>query len=365
MSRKRTRSDAKESSKKGKRKRARADSVAKEPSNADAIASSSTSSSSSSSSSSTSKSPSSTSSSSLGNSRAVHRFTPVYGALDATPNDGVKPMCYLLEFDGVNILLDCGSSETFDAAALEPLRAIAPTIHLVLISHASLEHVGAIPYAVKHLGLTAPIYSTLPVKGMGQMYFYDALIARNWNPGSTEVRVAVNENGIDTSPQLMTADDVDMAFEQFYTLSFRQNLTVNTPGGTIVITPYPSGSTLGGAMWGITKETDRIVYANRFNHRKELHLPKCALSDPKLMKPTLLIVDAYNAGVVVKPRAEADTKLFDEGKKVVVKKKKKNHKKKTFRWFSVFSIVVSIVINSRFLLLILVSFNFSFCFFIV
>jgi cleavage and polyadenylation specificity factor subunit 2 len=64
--------------------------------------------------------------------------------------------------------------------------------------------------------------------------------------------------------------------------------------------------------WGITKETDRIVYANRFNHRKELHLPKCALDDPKLLKPTLLIVDAYNAGVSVPTRSSNDTKLFDE-----------------------------------------------------
>ena len=290
--RKRARSDAVQDPPKftkggKKRKRARVHSVAKEPSNADSVSSSSS-------------SPNKRNATTLGQTRAVHRFTPVYGALDAATCSGVKPMCYLLEFDGVNILLDCGSSEKFDPAHLEPLRAIAPTVHLVLISHASLEHVGAIPYAVAHLGLNAPIYSTLPVKRMGEMYLYDALIARNWGPGAKEVRMACHANNIDPFPQLMTADDVDVAFEQFRTLNFRQNLTVNTPGGTIVITPYPSGGSLGGAMWGVTKETDRIVYANRFNHRKELHLPSCALNDPKLSKPTLLIVDAYNAGISVR-----------------------------------------------------------------
>jgi len=300
--RKRGRSDAKDTTKPvargDKRKRARLHSAAKAPSNADTVSSSSA--------------TSSTTTTTTGSVRAVHRFTPVYGALETSAATGVKPMCYLLEFDGVNILLDCGSSEQFDAKALEPLRAIAPTVHLVLISHASLEHVGAIPYAVAHLGLTAPIYSTLPVKRMGEMYLYDALIAREWGPGAKQVRAALNKEGIDKAPQLMTADDVDVAFEQFETLNFRQNLTVNTQGGTIVITPYPSGSTLGGAMWGITKETDRIVYANRFNHRKELHLPRCALNDPKLSKPSLLIVDAYNVGVSVPTRSSNDQQLFDQ-----------------------------------------------------
>ena len=236
----------------------------------------------------------------LGQTRAVHRFTPIYGALtsDASASSGISPMCYLLEFDGVNILLDCGSSERFDMEALEPLRDIAPRVHLVLLSHARLEHLGALPYAVAKFGLNAPIYCTLPVKRMGEMYFYDALIAREWGPGAEEVRVACDEHeaaaaataiasrkmgngepitatastvdpssGSSTS-QPFTVDDVDAAFDRFRTLNYRQNLTVNTPGGTIVITPYPAGGGLGRALWGIKKETDLIVYANHFNHRK-------------------------------------------------------------------------------------------------
>ena len=229
--RSRTRSDAKEpkAAKGSARKRARFDSVAKEPSNADKPSSSSSSSSPS--------TTNSTTTTTLGQTRAVHRFTPVYGALEDGPCVGVQPMCYLLEFDGVNILLDCGSSEKFDSKSLEPLRTIAPTIHLVLISHASLEHVGAIPYAVAHLGLTAPVYSTLPTKRMAEMYFYDAVIARQWGPGAKEIRVAVDGSSMDPTPQLLTVDDVDAAFEQFSTLNYHQNLSVHTPGGTIVITP--------------------------------------------------------------------------------------------------------------------------------
>ena len=267
---------------------------------------------------------------SLGQTRAVHRFTPIYGAISKDDQSGVSPMCYLLEFDGVNILLDCGASEKFDVSTLELLREIAPKVHLVLVSHSRLEHLGALPYAVAHLGLNAPIYSTLPVKRMGEMYFYDALIAREWGPGAEEVRAACEDTPTtvasdsmtssktsdigDLSPteQPFTVDHVDAAFERFRTLNYRQNLSVNTPGGTIVITPYPAGGGLGGALWGIKKETDLIVYANHFNHRNELHLQQCALGDPKLSKPILLITDAYNADTSVPSRNARDSRLFDE-----------------------------------------------------
>ena len=55
-----------------------------------------------------------------------------------------------------------------------------------------------------------------------------------------------------------------------------------------------------------------FLSANKFNHRKELHLQACTLTDSKISKPTLLIVDSYNAGVSVPTRQSSDTKLFDE-----------------------------------------------------
>ena len=78
-----------------------------------------------------------------------------------------------------------------------------------------------------------------------------------------------------------------------------------------MITPYPAGGGLGSALWGITQETDLIVYANGFNHRNELHLQRCALGDPKLQKPALLIADAYNAATVVPARTALDARLFE------------------------------------------------------
>jgi cleavage and polyadenylation specificity factor subunit 2 len=51
---------------------------------------------------------------------------------------------------------------------------VAPTVNAVLLSHADLPHIGALPYAMSKLGLpTDHIYATGPVKKMGQMFMYD------------------------------------------------------------------------------------------------------------------------------------------------------------------------------------------------
>ena len=51
---------------------------------------------------------------------------------------------YLLEVDGVCILLDCGWDENFDVALLEPLKSVISRIDLVLLSQPDLAHLGAL-----------------------------------------------------------------------------------------------------------------------------------------------------------------------------------------------------------------------------
>jgi len=60
----------------------------------------------------------------------------------------------------------------------------------VLISYPDLEHMGALPYAYGKLGLRAPIYSTVPVYNMGELFLYEAFFSMQ-----TGVRGA-----IDTAP---------------------------------------------------------------------------------------------------------------------------------------------------------------------
>lgn len=82
------------------------------------------------------------------------------------------------------------------------------TIDAVLISHSDPLHLGALPYAVGKLGLSCPIYATLPVYKMGQMFMYDLYQAHK------------NVSEFD----LFTLDDVDMAFDRIVQLKYNQSI---------------------------------------------------------------------------------------------------------------------------------------------
>lgn len=201
-------------------------------------------------------------------------------SVQLTPLSGVfseSPLCYLLDVDGFRFLLDCGWDDHFDVDVLQPLANVASTVDAVLLSHPDTLHLGALPYAVKKLGLTATIYCTLPVNKMGQMYMYDHYLSR---------RAVSNFD-------LFNLDDVDAAFQNSIPMTYSQHLPLAGKGEGIVITPYAAGHLLGGTIWKITKDTEDIIYAVDFNHRKERHLNGTVLES--FVRPAVLITDAYNA----------------------------------------------------------------------
>lgn len=55
---------------------------------------------------------------------------------------------------------------------------VAPTVDAVLLSHPDMMHLGALPYAMKHLGLSAPVYATEPVFRLGLLTIYDHFLSR-------------------------------------------------------------------------------------------------------------------------------------------------------------------------------------------
>jgi len=218
---------------------------------------------------------------------SILKFTPISGAL------AEQPLCYLLEIDELRILLDCGWNDSYDVNMLKPLAKIAPKINYVLISHPDMEHLGALPYAVSKLGLAAKIISTTPVQKMGCMTMYDAYQSRK------------NYEDFD----LFNLDDVDEVFDNFITLKYNQKFTISENGIQLEITPHAAGHTLGGTIWRIKSETDDIVYAVDYNHKKERHLDCTVLE--KLNRPTLLITDSLNALNTQLPRRQRDSKLYE------------------------------------------------------
>lgn len=206
---------------------------------------------------------------------SIH-ITPLYGSHTSS-----HAISHLLTIDNFNILLDVGWTAFFDEHHLDNLRQVAPKVNAVLLSHPDLSHLGALPYALRHLGLDAPVFSTLPVWRMGQMFMYNAYLSVS----------------AQTPFSLFNLDDVDAAFElrdRFHLLKYQQRHLLNAHGvDKLVITPHAAGHMLGGAVWSIQKETETVLYAVHLNHRRERHLNPTTLSS--FSRPSHLLISAARA----------------------------------------------------------------------
>ncbi|XP_050251747.1 cleavage and polyadenylation specificity factor subunit 2 [Quercus robur] len=188
-----------------------------------------------------------------------------------------NPLSYLVSIDSFNFLIDCGWNDHFDPTLLQPLSKVASTIDAVLVSHPDTLHLGALPYAMKQLGLNAPVYATEPVYRLGLLTMYEQFLSRK----------QISEF------DLFTLDDIDSAFQAMTRLTYSQNHHLTGKGEGIVIAPHVAGHLLGGTMWKITKDGEDVIYAVDLNHRKERHLNGTVLAS--FVRPAVLITDAYNA----------------------------------------------------------------------
>ncbi|CAI5484079.1 unnamed protein product [Closterium sp. Yama58-4] len=215
-------------------------------------------------------------------------FTPLYGA------HADEPLCYHLRLGRLHLLLDCGWTDLLDTDLLEPLRAVAPAIHAVLLSHPDMAHAGALPYAYAQLGLRAPVYCTVPVARLAQLMLYDQFLARR-SAGDFE---------------LFSLDDVDAAFDGAVRLKFAQPHGVGDEREGVSVTPLAAGHLLGGTIWRISVHTEDIVYAVAFNHREERILGRAVL-DTAVVRPAVLIADAATALLAPVKRKARDAQLAE------------------------------------------------------
>ncbi|KAG9288727.1 hypothetical protein G9A89_004346 [Geosiphon pyriformis] len=223
----------------------------------------------------------------------------VFQAISGAQNE--EALCYLIDIDeNVKIMLDCGWNDHFDLEDLKNLRRVSKQVDVLLLSHPDLSHLGALPHAYAHFGLSCPIYATVPVVHMGRMCMYDLYQSK------------VNEEEFDT----FALDNVDAVFEKVTALKYSQPTALTGKCQGITITAYSAGHTIGGTIWKIKKDTEEIVYAVDYNHKKERHLDGTVLHVngevlETLSRPSLMITDAYNSLNIHPPRKLRDNALFE------------------------------------------------------
>ncbi|KAJ2636798.1 hypothetical protein GGF40_002785 [Coemansia sp. RSA 1286] len=208
------------------------------------------------------------------------QFTAISGA------NNEDAVCYILEIDDTKILLDCGSFEDYPSETLAQLQRVARQVDAVLLSHPDAAHVGAYPLAYSKYGMTCPAYATQAVGMMGRLCMLDVAKSLKAREDFT----------------LFDEKDVNQAFDNITPLQYSQPMTLSGKHSGIVVTAYSAGHTIGGSIWTISNGAEVVLYAMDFNYVKEELLNKGSLLEgnlgqvnPRLMRPTLLITDAYNA----------------------------------------------------------------------
>ncbi|KAE9543581.1 hypothetical protein AGLY_002381 [Aphis glycines] len=224
-----------------------------------------------------------------------------------------SPPCYLLQIDEFKFLLDCGWDEHFNMGVVDRLKRHIHQIDAVLLSHPDRFHLGILPYLVGKCGLNCPVYATIPVYQMGQMFMYD-----------------LHQSLCNVEDfTLFDLDDVDAAFDKVIQVKYNQIVSLKEkwvgpdlpgiPAGYTTgkigkgiglrIIAFPAGHMIGGTIWKISKigEED-IIYAMDFNHKKERHLNGSSLE--RFRRPSLLILDCFNGAYSQPKRRSRDESLM-------------------------------------------------------
>lgn len=211
------------------------------------------------------------------------------------------------------ILIDVGWDPALSMDISYLLEAVS-SIDVILLTHATIAHLGAYAYLCKVSSefSSIPVYSTLPIINMGRMITLDAYRSKGLlGPLAAEK---------------VTLADVEAAFDKVIALKYSQTISLDTSNnvrgvgdrnkrdsgndgsatalptpmsnlntiGSIQITPFNAGHTLGGTIWKISKDQEVIIYAVDWNHSRDSHLngaflqPDAQLVDA-LSKPSLMI----------------------------------------------------------------------------
>lgn len=85
----------------------------------------------------------------------------------------------------IRIMFDCGCNEKFERALLDVVKDQAQNVDVILISHSTSMHVGALPFLFAH-GVDIRVIATSPVTKIGAQAMHELFIQRKECPSETQ-----------------------------------------------------------------------------------------------------------------------------------------------------------------------------------
>ncbi|KAI0382502.1 beta-lactamase-like protein [Hypomontagnella monticulosa] len=251
----------------------------------------------------------------------------------------------ILELDGgIKVLVDVGWDESFDIAKLKELEKQVPTLSLILLTHATTNHLAAFAHCCKHFPLFTriPVYATSPVISLGRtllqdLYASTPLAATTIPPSSLdEVPYKTQQSSSDILLQAPTPEEIATYFSLIRSLKYSQphqpvGSPFSPPLNGLTITAYNSGRTLGGTIWHIQHGLESIVYAVDWNQgRENVYAGAAWLGGAggggaeiieQLRKPTALVCSSRGGEKTAIPggRSKRDEQLLSKVKSCVAR----------------------------------------------
>ena len=195
----------------------------------------------------------------------------------------------LVQMDGVKILFDCGISSGLARDPVPPLLAgIKPDI--VLVSHAHIDHVGALPIVVRN-NPGVPVFTTSPTRKLAEIMLRDCM-----KLSST------------FGPPIYSNQEIDKALDSSTGVSFDEPIHFKN----LVITFRRAGHILGAATI-IVDGGHRVVYTGDFSKAGTRVTPSPSFPNPS-EKCDLMLSETTYGGRTLTPRQLEEDRMLAETK---------------------------------------------------
>lgn len=170
---------------------------------------------------------------------------------------------HLVRSKHATILLDCGLYQGKRREAAErnaQLDVPVEQLSAVVLSHAHIDHSGAIPLLAKR-GYTGPIYATPATRDLCTVMLRDAASIQESDARYVNKQNAKEGNGEELVEPLYTDDDVVAAIERFHSVPYRHEIGI---ANGVRLKFLDAGHVLGSAVTVLDVEEDgktkRLVF---------------------------------------------------------------------------------------------------------
>lgn len=231
---------------------------------------------------------------------------------------------HLVRTRHATVLLDCGlyqgrRRESFERNRKLPLPV--DEIDAVVLSHAHIDHSGALPLLVAQ-GYDGPIYATHATRDLCAAMLRDAAYIQEAD--ARYLNKQIDRGELDSEPvdALYTEADALAAIERFVSIPYHRGFEV-APG--VRVTFYDAGHVLGSAITALDADEDgtwrRVVFTGDLGRH---HMP--ILRDPELVSGAELLLTESTYGdrlhdpieKMDEDLAEVITRTYKRGGKVII-----------------------------------------------